>query len=105
MRIGETGRAPADQRCDGHLPVRRRCRACQGAEDEEQEGAEAEQPLLAEDLEKLVVRVARLVPLPAADALAVRTIAIFKAAGADPEDRVVAHHSYRRRPEGGTIAK
>src|SRR5712692_2733444 len=93
MRIGETGRAPADKDRDRELTVGRRRRARQDAEDQEQERAKADDPLLARDLEELVVRVSRLMALPPANAFHIGPIAVLEAAGAHAEYRVVADHA------------
>src|SRR6185437_11286182 len=105
MGIGETGRAPGDQRCRGELPVRCWRLARQGAKDEEQKCRQADQPLLAEDLEELIVRIRRLASLPASHTLSIRSIAILEAAGADAEQRMIAGHAKRRGPKDGAVSE
>src|SRR5579883_3569459 len=105
MRIRHAGRAPADQGCGSELSIGRGGRAGQGAKDEKQESRKPDQALLAENLEKLVVWIARVVSPPPGDALAIGAISVREAAGADPEDRVVADHSQRGRPKDGAIAE
>src|SRR5580658_4566121 len=105
MRVGNAGRAPADQRRYRELTVRGWRRASQGAKNEEQEGRQSDQSLLAQDLEELVVRIARIVSPPPFDALPIGTVAVREAARSDPEYRVIADHAQRRRPEDGAIAE
>src|SRR5262245_19792789 len=105
MRIDEAGGAPSDQGRDPELAKRHRRRARGCAANEKEEGGQSDQSLLGEDLEELIVRIARSVGPPPALAPDVGHVAIEESTGTDAEDRMIAHHAQRMAPEVDAIAR
>jgi hypothetical protein len=69
MSVCKAGRAPSGQDGDRQLAVRNRGGRGHGAENQEQDGGQADDPLFAQEFQELVVRVAGRDPSPAVDAL------------------------------------